>query len=81
MFVVDEAGGIIFVLNPPAAPEIVDALLVAATADDTHSMKVNSLFDGIGRVCICRRLAQLTNRLAIAYQHTLSVYEYAEPLK
>lgn len=44
----DEARGVLVVLDDPAAPEVRDALLVAGRADDGDGVQVDGLFDGVG---------------------------------
>jgi len=41
----DEIGGVIFVLDEPATPEVADALLVARGAGDGKGVEVDCSFD------------------------------------
>lgn len=48
VLVVDKGGRVVLVLHQPAAPEIVDALLIARAADDAQRMQVDGLLHHIG---------------------------------
>jgi hypothetical protein len=49
VLVIDKDGRIVFVLNKPASPEVANALLVARGANDPDVVKVDRLFNHIGR--------------------------------
>lgn len=48
--VVDKGGGIVLVLDQPAAPEVVDAFLVTRGGDDVDGVEVNGPFDDVGGI-------------------------------
>ena len=46
--VLDECRRVVLVLHQPAAPQVVDAFLVARAADDPKRVQVDCLFDHVG---------------------------------
>ena len=46
----DEVGRVLIILDQPAAPQILDAFLIAGRADDAKSMEVDRSFDSVRRL-------------------------------